>query len=287
MKLSLATAGVILGLSAVSALSAGCTSSTDAPPPPAQPVETPSPNRPEPPARRKMVDGSLLPTPTSNLIIDPGFAVAGSETGSGSFFAFYDDGSFTRLDVNTALDSRSPAHFAGAVATLKPNGATDTKSDPVRMLGFFLGGAGPFDAQVWVSRTTVSGKPAAVPTDTKSVRVSLADGNPDGQAFDLAADDAATRRDGDRTWLLFKGTVDGPITKGGFFLISVGSSGGYHQFAAPQVVPRALASTSPLAFTRGLAARTKTASESAAIRFYASRRPRLVPAGQDSTLRGL
>ncbi len=276
MKLSLITAGT---LAVLATFTSGCgTSEADREGGP-KPAETAAPAEGAP--ARSLVDGRALATTPVNLLPDPGFSLVGREQGYGSFLAFYDSGS-RRFELAATLDSRSPAGFGGAVALVRPDKATDTKSDAVILLTSFLGGKGPFHAKVWASKSNVRGEPVEIPTDDSAVKVSIMEGSPDAnQAFDLEFDPAATRTIAGRTWILLRGDVTKPLESGGFFVVRTGKSGGHIHLAAPEVtsdevaVGQAVKSRAALRLAR---ARVKDASERIAIKAYEAIPPRLMPA---------
>jgi hypothetical protein len=276
MKLSLIAA---LSLSML----AGCGNNDDALAPRPAPVPEPASEAPPAvPAKRTIVTGNALPTSPVNLIADPGFGLADQQGGFGSFLAF-DEATFVPLELATMVDSRSPAGFGGAVALVRPDGATSKRSEPVLLLTSFQGGAGPFHAKVWVSKSDLSGAPAELGIDAKGIRASITDGTPDGEAFDLTPIDEATRTIGGRTWTLLRGEITKPLTYGGFFVVRTGTGGGQFHIAAPEIVAQPLVDglTATRSLSRvsvGLRARTMSSSERAAILRYKSKPPRLVPA---------
>lgn len=235
---------------------------------------------PPAPAPRTLVTGNALPTSPVNLIADPSFGTLGGQAGFGAFLAF-DEATFSEVEVKTAIDSRSPAGFAGAVAVIAADGATSTQSDPVLFLTSFQGGGGPFHAKVWVSRSTLSGKPLPVTLGNKGIRATITDSALEGgEAFDLAPVEGSERIAGGRTWVLLRGEVTKPIEYGGFFVVRTGTGGGQFHVASPEIVAQPL--VDGLAATRAsrpaLRARVPSAGERAAILRYKSAPPRLVPA---------
>lgn len=276
-----------LALAAVSAsllVLAGCSTNDDEPvarrAPTAEPTTEPPPAVAAP---RKLVESNALATSPVNLIADPGFGLAGQELGFGSFLAVTEDG-FSQIELVTRSDSRSPAGFGGSVAIANPDGATDKESDPVLVLTSFQGGTGPFRAQVWVSQSTVSGKAKDVTIDPKGIRATVTDETPEGEAFDLTLVESATRKVGDRTWVLLRTEIAKPLTYGGYFVVRTGTGGGQFWIAAPEVVAQSLvdgiASTKSITSTaHAIAPRAKTRAERGAITKYKSLPPRFVPAG--------
>lgn len=245
-----------------------------------QPPVTEQPPAEQPPSApgRQLIEGKQLPTSPVNLIADPGFGLASQEGGYGSFLAFY-EGGYDQFELETAIDSRSPAGFGGAVALVRPAGATDKKSEPVVLLTSFLGGAGPFHAQIWISKSDVKGTPVDLPTD--AVKISIADGDPDlGESFDLKPVDGANRTIGSRTWVLYKADIAKPLSSGGFFMIRTGEKGGHIRIAAPEVTSDGLVVGQAVmrSSTAASVARTKAPFERAAIKKYRSVPPRLTPA---------
>jgi hypothetical protein len=274
MKLSLIAAAAI-----TASLAAGC-SVTDADKQAApKPADTTAPNDTAPP--RTLVDGKALPTTPVNLLADPGFSLVGREQGYGSFLAFYEN-SREELELGVTLDSRSPAGFGGAVALVRPKSATDTRSRSAVLLTTFLGGTGPFQAKLWVSKSNVAGEPVELPTDGSAVRASVMNGTPDSDdAFDLTVEPDTTRTIGGRTWVLLSAAIAGPLGSGGFLVIRTGTKGGHIHLAAPEItsdeltIGQAVRSRSNVTFA---APRAKSAEERAAIRAYRSIPPRLLPA---------
>lgn len=276
MKLSL------IAVASLALLAAACGSTEEEPGRPAPPSSEGAPvEEPNAPPPRQLVTGRQLSTSPVNLLTDPGFALVDQQTGFGSFLAFY-DGTFQPFQLATKMDSQSPAGFGGAVAIVKAAGATDKKSDGVMLLTSFLGGAGPFHARLWVSKSDVKGKPVDLPTDGSAVTASIADGDPDrGESFDLAPVSGSARTVGGRTWVLYAVDVAKPLAHGGFFLVRTGEKGGQIHLAAPEVTTDQIAVGQPvLAGPLRFAAkgRPKRASERAAIIKYRSIPPRLVPA---------
>ena len=269
MKLSLIFAASFAALAAVGCGTSDEPSGNQAPPTAEPPVEQPPQNAPG----RQLIEGKQLSTSPVNLLADPGFGLAGQQGGYGSFLSFY-EGGYDQYELETTIDSRSPAGFGGAVALIRPSGATNTKSEAIVLLTSFLGGAGPFHAQLWVSKSDVKGNPVDLPTDGSALKASIADGDPDaGESFDLKPVEGANRVVGGRTWVLYKADITKPLTSGGFFMIRTGEKGGHIHLAAPEVttdqivVGQAVMRGSAFAAT----ARTKTSVERMAIPTAASR----------------
>ncbi len=275
MKLSLIAAA------SLAALLVGCGNSEEAKNDP--PVETPPTAEPAPTAPpRQLVDGKVLPTSPVNLITDPAFTLIDQQAGYGSFLAFY-EGGFRRFEMQKEFDSRSPVGFAGSIAVIKPDAATDKSSDPVILLASFLGGAGPFHAQVWASKSNAAGEPVDFPTDGSALTASVMDGDPDrGEAFDLKPVDNAVKKAGARTWVLLRADVTKPLSKGGFFVVRTGTKGGHVQLAGPEVTTEQIKVGQAVmgrVSSYVSAPRALTQSERTAIVKYRSLPPRLVPAG--------
>jgi hypothetical protein len=253
-----------------------------------EPRETPADETPAVAPPRQLVTGTALPTTPVNLLSDPGFALVGRQAGYGSFLAFYER-NFGQLELGHTIDSRSPVGVRGAVALVKPRDATDEKSDAALILTSFLGGEGPFRAQIWVSKSNVAGAPLPFPTDGSAVTVSVTDANPNGRAFELSPVDSATRAIGGRTWVLLRGEVHEPLRRGGFFVIRTGTAGGHVHLAAPEVttdeivVGQAMASRAPALAAFAAKPRALTEAERDAIARYRAVPPRLVPAGDVPT----
>lgn len=246
-----------------------------------EPPATDQPHGDQPPQSapgRQLIDGKQLATSPVNLLADPGFGLAGHGGGYGSFLAFY-EGGYDPYEIETTIDSRSPAGFGGAVGIIRPSGATDKKSEPVVLLTSFLGGAGPFHAQIWVSKSDVKGNPVDVPTD--AAQASIADGDPDaGESFDLVPVEGASRTVSGRTWVLYKVDVTKALTSGGFFMVRTSDKGGHIHLAAPEVTSDQVAVGQAVMRRSSFVAiaRARDAVERAAIRKYRAVPPRLLPA---------
>lgn len=278
MKLSLNPALSVL--SSLTALLVGCgsTSSDPAPAPtPVVPAETPA----EPAAKpRTLVEATVQPTSPVNLLTDPGFALVAAGASYSTFLAF-EEASSAPFDIETTLDSRSPAGFAGGTALIRPAGATDTKSDAIILLTSVLGGQGPFRAQVWFSKSDAKGKPATLATDGSAVAASLTEESPEGKAYDLAPVPEATRTVSGRTWVLYRAEITSPLTFGGFFVIRTGEKGGQVQIAAPEVTTAEIVVGAAVRARAGAPARARatTSWERSAIRRFRAIKPVLTPAG--------
>ena len=278
MKLSL----VALTLTSLSLLATACGTNEEAAlnhtPPAGEPV--PTEPAPAPPVKRAIVQGKALPTSPVNLLADPGFALAAQQAGFGSFLAF-DEETFSQLELATTVDSRSPAGFGGSVALVRPDGATNKKSAPVLLLTSFPGGAGPFHAKVWVSRSDLAGKPTDLTIDAKGIVASINDGTPDGEAFDLVPVEGSARIAGGRTWTLLRADVTKPLVYGGFFVVHTGTGGGQFHVAAPEIVAQPLVD-GLAASTRSLStaqrARALSSAERKALVRDRSKPPQLTPA---------
>jgi len=230
---------------------------------------------------RQLIDGKALSTTPVNLLPDPGFSLVGREQGYGAFLAFYDGGS-RQFELATALDSRSPSGFGGGVALVRPDKATDKKSQAVILLTSFLGGKGPFHAKVWASKSNVKGEPVDIPTDGSAVKVSVLEGSPEANdAFDLEVDPSATRTIDGRTWILLRGDITKPLVDGAFFVVRTGTKGGHIHLAAPEVTSDEVAvgqAVKSRAHPKLAQARRKDLSERIAIKAYQAVPPRLEPA---------
>jgi hypothetical protein len=279
MKISTLPTLSTLSLLALAALTPAC-STSEGDGIPSHPVDqTPAEVPPAPAPKRTLVTGDQLPTSPVNLLIDPGFGLVGEQAGFGAFLAFLDE-TFEPVDLTTRFDSRSPARFGGSVGVIMAAGATDKKSDAVIVITTFPGGAGPYHASVWVSKSTISGKPTAFTPDAKSIQASVTDGTLDGTAYDLAPAPEAPRVAGDRTWIELRAEVDAPLVYGGYFVLRTGEGGGKWLVAAPEVVAQplvdALGTRSRAA--RAAVGRPRTPSESKAVAKYRSIEPVLIPA---------
>ncbi len=266
-------------LASASALLLACGTGGDTTAPPPTPAASATATTPPPAPKRTLVDGTQLVAAPTNLLLDPGFGLVGGQQQYGAFFGFLED--YTDLTLDATLDSRSPAAFGGAVALVKTDGATDKSSSPALVLASFQGGAGPFHGQVWVSKSTIDGKPTTFGTDKKTVYGMLTDSSPDGDAFDMTPVDGATKIIGGRTWVLLQVDVTKPLPYGGYFVVHMGGGGGQWQIAAPEVTAQPLLSGQTTMSLRAPAVgRSKTLAERGAITKYEARRstPRWTPA---------
>lgn len=239
MKLSLKTAlaASLLQITSLACFT-GCDEHKPAPNPSPGLLETPAET--PAPKRRLLPEGETTRLTPTNLLLDPGFGLVGDQIAYGAFMAFYED-TFREFTLETQLDSRSPAGFAGGVAIIRPSGATDTESDPVLLLTSFPGGKGPFQASMWVSKTDAKGNPAELPAEGGAVAASVMDGDPErGEAFDLVVT-SETRVAGGRTWVRMRAEIAKPLAQGGFFVVHTGKAGGGVQLAAPEVTSTEIA----------------------------------------------
>lgn len=279
MKLSLAPLVSVLSLSlSASVVGCGSSSSDPAPAPVAEvPTETPVEPAPKP---RTLIEATVQPTSPVNLLADPGFALVAAGASYTSFLAF-EEATSSPFDIETTLDSRSPAGFAGGTALVRPSGATDTKSDAVILLTSILGGQGPFRAQVWFSKSDAKGKPATLATDGSAVSASLTEESPEGKGYDLAPVPEATRTVSGRTWVLYRAEIASPLPYGGFMVIRTGDKGGQVQIAAPEVTTAEIVAGAAVRARSATPARARgtTSWERAAIRRFRSIKPVLTPAG--------
>lgn len=259
---------------AIASTACGTTSSDPTPPPGSVPPPSDDGGADPAPPPRTLVDGRALPGAAENMIIDPGFSLLAQRRQSwGSFLAFRND-AMTEAQVEVAVDSRSPARFAGGVATLPGDAANLSR---IILLTSFVGGAGPWRASLWVARRS-TGDGKALPLDAQSLQVTVAAESPDQTGFALEADAASAYTAGGRTWTRFTASVPDSLQSGGFFLVSLSGGANDWHLAAPELVPQPLLPTRkslaarPLVRTRALGR-----AELDAIRKYRSIPPRLMP----------
>lgn len=241
-----------------------------------QPTSTPTHVDPAPvtTAPRTLVSGKA-PTGATNLLLDPSFALTDSP-GSGGFLPVYEaQGSLAAID--TEFDSRSPAGIGNAIGKIAPTGGTDTKSKAVLLLASFAGGPGPFTAQVWVSKTTVSGDPISnISLGNTGISASITtDPNAQSDVVDLTKADQ--RVSGGRTWILLRGQVTTDLSRGGFFFVRTGTDGGHYLVASPSLVADPLAAGTENRALVTTSVRPLRAEERRAIQRYKAIPPRLVP----------
>ena len=230
-------------------LSLGCSSSDEVGPPAEAGLDAPIP--PVSPAKRKFVEGKQFATSPTNLVADPGFRFAGPAwTTPFDFTAEYEN--FEKLpedvyvDVKVRVDSRSPAGFNAYVATLVPAGAPLPSSPPVFFWAPVPGGQGPFQAQVWVSKSDGAGKPLPESTDAWGITAAIAtESAVQGKAFDFKVDPASTRAIGGRTWMALRAKITEPLPYGGFFVVHSETRGGNTEIAAPELLATPLAAAMP------------------------------------------
>ena len=182
-------------------------------------------------APRTLVTGALLPTSAGNMLIDPGFSLIGSQSSQGQFIAFTGNGS--TLDLSVRFDSASPIGARGSSLILKDPAATDSSSKAVTLLSSFVGGAPPLSTRVWLSYSTAAGDPQPFPEDPAAISVTISSGKLEG-GYELQKSAAKPRVIEGRTWVSFEGSVATEV-RGGFFLITTGTSGGSWLVAAPEI----------------------------------------------------
>jgi hypothetical protein len=266
-------------LASLSVLAAACGTSGSSDLPAPAPADTGTATQPAPvPQKRTLVTGAQMPTTAVNLLLDPGFGLVDAQPGYGMFLAFLES-DYSQVTLSATLDSRSPAGYGGGVGLVKPDGATNKSSGAVLLLASFQGGDGPFHGRVWVSKSDVSGKPVDFGTDAKSIRVSLTDASPDGDAFDMKPTDGATTTIGGRTWVMLEVDVPKTLPYGGYFVAHTGGGGGQWHLAAPEVVAKPLADAlTTRALVTPAVGRSTTFAERKVTRKYRSLEPKLVPA---------
>ncbi len=256
----------------------GCGSSVD----PGQPdtgavvdtgvAETPAPK----PAARTLQTVGLLPGPAQNLVLDWTFR----ESGWGAFLALT-EGSFSQATLPVRVLTDSPGGAGAPVALFKDPTGTADKSKGVTATCVLVGGKGPFEASVWVSRSTFDGAPVEWADDLGSASITT-QGPRLGKAYPLAVDPSKTRKVGDRTWVQLHARIDATLDTA-FFVIQ-STKNGVLWVTAPWIVPEGLTTTgdpTTKAFVPGVAAREPTAAELQAVRDYARLvKPQLVPAGK-------
>lgn len=242
--------------------------STTAPPVP-PPTATPA---------RTLGTGSLLPTTTQNLLLDPGFFL--TEQGgqiTGAFLAVYEQGQ-GQLQLRVRIDSTSPAGFGGGVVLARDPKATDTKARSIQFLAAFTGGKGPFVAKVWVSSTDATGVPRGFPEDGGGFIASILDPARQSGAVDLVRDAEKTKTVGGRTWVLYTGELKKDLVGGGMMIMTTGAKGGGFELAAPEIVAVPAVAQGGLSRKPSLVVRALSDSERAAIETYGKIPKRLEPA---------
>jgi len=240
------------------------------------PTTPPAPPPPAPttPPPRTLVQGTLLPSSTKNLLLDPGFQL--TEDGgqiAGAFLAVYEQGQ-GGLTLKVRTDSTSPAGFAGGVAVAKEPRATDEKSRSIQFLAAFTGGKGPFVASVWVASVDAAGAPRPFPEGGGGFEASLID-PASNAAAELTRQPERTKVANGRTWVLYQGTFTRNLLGGGMMIMTTGTLGGGFELAAPEIVATEL----PTGLTRGTPMRVRPMRESerAAVATYARIPKKLVP----------
>jgi hypothetical protein len=222
-------------------------------------------SQPQPqPAVRTLINRPLLSGSPLNLVLDQGFR----DSGWGHFTTVYDNLS-GQLTPTQRTFSLSPVSVTAPVGIFKDPAATDEKSKGFTSLCSFLGGKGPFVARVWVSRSSVAGAPLPLEDDPAVFRTSITTGGlPEGKAYDLARKEEKLL--GDRTWILFEGTIDAELPSTAFFNLKFGRRGGGFMVTAPEVLATALLPPAgkTMALQLALRARTVLPEESSAIAAY-------------------
>lgn len=268
-----------LALSILALAACGGDDSPYVPPAPPSPTAPPPPP-PGPTPARTQVTGTLLPTTTKNLLLDPGFFL--TEQGgqiAGAFLAVYEQGQ-GNLTLRVRVDSTSPAGFAGGVAIAKEPKATDEKARSIQFLAAFTGGKGPFVAKVWVASVDAAGAPRAFPEDGGGFEASILDPGRQSQAAELQRDDTAPRVSGGRTWVRYSGQLPRDLVGGGMMIMTTGTKGGGFELAAPEIV--ATSATTALSRVPVMRVRPMRESERAAVLAYdrIPKRLEAAPAGE-------
>lgn len=232
------------------------------------------------PPIRTLTEGTLLPTTTQNLLLDPGFAL--TEDGgqiAGAFLAVYEQGQ-GQLALDVRLDSTSPAGFAGGVVLAKEPKAGAEKSRSIQFLAAFTGGKGPFVAKVWVASVNEAGAPRAFPEDGGGFEATILDParSSGAGAAVLARDPEKTKVANGRTWVLYQGTLTRDLVGGGMMIMTTGTKGGGFELAAPEIVAVSAVAAGGLTRGRQMQIRDMRASERAAIATYGRIPKQLVPA---------
>lgn len=261
-----AMGGVVLGMIAAST---ACSSADPASPTPVAPTSSTSPNDSDagPAPRRQLIQDDGIGTAPTNLLVDPFFANLNT-----TWLGFIETS-----DVQRSVDGRSPTGFGGGIAVLPSEG---------ELLSAFLGGPGPFEAEVWVSKTDNRGNPLSdVPIGDSGIRVTVASGLPDppdkAYSYDLVPSGASLVASNGRTWISLRARIEGAVDHMGFFVVQTSPGTGKYLVASPSVVAEPLAKTVPTR-ARPLAPvvpRALRDDERSAIRRYMDRQRRLdVPA---------
>jgi hypothetical protein len=264
----------------------GCSEAV--PEPTATAIEPPAPPPAAPAAPvRALREGALLSTPARNLVFDPEFELAADDSirSSRGFFSWFDDGRSGRLTVTK--EARTPGGRPGTFATILDPGAVDGPGKTVSLVTPILGGAGPYESELWVAVRDRDAPPVETASYGALVKVALADlGASDGNAwvaYDLVPDLQSAVTIGDRTWVRYAVRVDKRLEQGGYLAIEAPlPKGRALDFFAPTVLAGPAegrtAAYRVLAHTE-TQARPLRATERRAIERHGAIPPRLSPAG--------
>ncbi len=220
--------------------------------------------------KRTLVTGALVVGSAVNLVPDPGFALTQQPGSYGGFYGSTGADS-AELVIVPVRDSRSPAGLRGSVALVTAAGATDEAGAGITLLATVTGGAGPFHAEVWISKSMLSGTPAAF--DASDFNAAIFDQR--GGAMSMTAVVADARVVDGRTWIPTRVDFAGGLTDGGYFSVGIPTSGGTWHVAAPSLVAQPLVDgLPPRALRWDTALRAQTAVEKNAVAKLRARRPR-------------
>lgn len=229
---------------------------------------------PPPAPKRTLETASLLPGPAQNMVLDWSFR----EGGWGAFLTLV-DGSFSQATVPVRVLTDSPGGASAPVAQLRDPAGTVDKSKGVTATCATVGGKGPFEATVWMSRSTFDGTPVDWAEDAGFASITT-QGPKLGKTYALAVDPSKTRKVGDRTWVQLRARIEADLDQAFFVLQS--PKNGITWVTAPWLVPIGLTTaggTTTKSWVAGTTPRAPTATELDAIRAYAALvKPQLVPA---------
>jgi hypothetical protein len=225
---------------------------------------------------RTMIERPLFgDTHPQNLLIDPSFSVRYGG-GLGNWMAATADESQGTATFSGSLLSDSPAGIAMNTARLS-DARGSTGNFELDLLAQVPGGPGPYHLRVWVS--TLDAKASASLTGITAGLITSLDAT---DVIEVTEDPAKAQDLAGRTWHLFTGQIDQPLSVGGFFLLDFPATTNTWLLQSPEFIPVALdhsPTQEKLQHRPPSAPRPATAHEKDLVRRYRLQPKISVPAG--------
>ena len=193
------------------------------------PLDSGTPDAGLPPYDRTLITRPLMPTSALNLLRDP--LVGGDGASSyGQFRALFVGG--PTLPLKRTFQSVSPVGGAVSIEELR-NLPTDAgTSTSLRVLSSFLGGAGNYQASIWLSAGDVNAAPVPFAQASPSLVVTLIDNEAVTQTTLVAGQ---PQHFGAREWVQLTTPAPLPMPHGGWLMVTLSDFSLTLQLAAPEV----------------------------------------------------